>query len=94
MALRLAALRVGQVSSAALRTPAIAISTRAMNGYISFNEREKGEELVHIRQQEKELLLKLRQNKKIANVELKELLGPHQLPDDVLEKLIEWKFKQ
>ena len=38
------------------------------------------------------MLMKLRNNKKIARQEVKDLLQGHTLPDEVLDKLVEWKY--
>ncbi|KAG5192138.1 hypothetical protein JKP88DRAFT_352067 [Tribonema minus] len=81
----------------ALRHPAMAVPARGvMDGFGNLNEREKGEELVHMRREEKLLLMKLRENLRTSRTELKEILGPYaaKLPGDVVEKLLDWKAKK
>mmetsp|Transcript_4483 Transcript_4483/g.6397 ORF Transcript_4483/g.6397 Transcript_4483/m.6397 type:complete len:94 (+) Transcript_4483:8-289(+) len=60
----------------------------------SFDEREKGEELVYMKKQEKLLIDNLRRSKKISKFEIEQIVAPRKLPDDIIQKLIEWKHKQ
>mmetsp|Transcript_926 Transcript_926/g.1182 ORF Transcript_926/g.1182 Transcript_926/m.1182 type:complete len:100 (+) Transcript_926:66-365(+) len=70
---------------------ALVSTVRNTSGLGIIEEKGKGAEMDYINSQEKILLIKLRESKKIAKIELLTLLGDNELPDEVLEKLIDWK---
>ncbi|CAM9340739.1 unnamed protein product [Chrysoparadoxa australica] len=72
-----------------------ALSSRRCMG--TFDDREKGEETVFFRKEEKALLEKLLAKMAVKKAgergELMEILGPNKLPDDVVEKILDWKVR-
>ncbi|CAM9190293.1 unnamed protein product [Choristocarpus tenellus] len=60
-----------------------------------FAHREKGEEAVYARKEDQKLLNKLlekiKKSEDNGRNELMAILGPHKLPNDVIDKIIDWK---
>eukprot|EP00633_Aureoumbra_lagunensis_P002792 CAMPEP_0197296498 /NCGR_PEP_ID=MMETSP0890-20130614/38493_1 /TAXON_ID=44058 ORGANISM="Aureoumbra lagunensis, Strain CCMP1510" /NCGR_SAMPLE_ID=MMETSP0890 /ASSEMBLY_ACC=CAM_ASM_000533 /LENGTH=88 /DNA_ID=CAMNT_0042773067 /DNA_START=82 /DNA_END=348 /DNA_ORIENTATION=- len=75
---------------------------KAMRGFRSsaiardvFKEKEMGEENLYFRKEDQARIAKLLEKMKAKEegelVNLKELIAPHELPLDVLKKIVDWK---
>jgi len=60
-----------------------------------FDEKEKGEEQLFFRREEerqlKKMMEKMQHKEKKSQEELEAILGKHRVPDEVFQRLIEWK---
>mmetsp|Transcript_3540 Transcript_3540/g.10939 ORF Transcript_3540/g.10939 Transcript_3540/m.10939 type:complete len:97 (+) Transcript_3540:43-333(+) len=69
-------------------------SSRALT--TSFKDKESAEENIYFAREDKVLLEKLLAKLKLKEEghigELKDLIKPHELPDDVLSKIVDWKM--
>lgn len=58
-------------------------------------DKGKGDETVHFRKEEeaqlKKLMEKIKSKEAVAKKELNAILGSHKLPDEVIQRLIDWK---
>ena len=83
-----------RVSFHLARAPA-AVSVIAARHAGTFEDREKGEETAYFRRAEREQLEKLLNKMKTvedsSKTELLKILGPHKLPEEVLQALLAWK---
>lgn len=61
-----------------------------------FKDKELGEENLYFRKEDKVLLEKLLKKMKAQEddhaAQLKVLIAPHSLPDDTLQKIVDWKM--
>ena len=62
----------------------------------TFDKKERGEETVFFRQQEerqlKKLMEKMQKKEDKGRDELRAILGSNTLPEEVIEKLLDWKY--
>ncbi|CAM9228747.1 unnamed protein product [Ectocarpus sp. 12 AP-2014] len=106
MSLNGAMLRVGAGAAAVVRSTigkpsygGAALAVTGRRSMTTFQERERGEETVYMRKEDKRLLENLLKKerahheagKDVAKDELMAILGSHKLPSDVVEKIIAWK---
>jgi len=89
-------LRRSLVAAPATTAPVVArlFRTTAPAGDV-FKDKEMGEENIYFRKEDELLmqkLLKKMKDKELQElIKLKALLKPHELPDDVLQAIVDWK---